>query len=395
MDSRIRDYDLPHRPGQGNEPILDALADHDMCSVIVSGSRDSSPVPDLGEDMVANPAVPIVVVLTAIPVEYAAVREHLLDIQEEVHEAGTVFHVGRLRNIPWLVVLAWTGQGNHRAAALTERAISSYQPDLAMLVGVAGRLHDDLSLGDVVVARKVYAIHGGTVNRWGFRPRPETWSPRHGQIQRAERIAESGVWRDAVPGQSRSDSKAVVRPIASGEIVLNTRKRRFAKSIKKYFDDAAAIEMEGAGFALAAQLNESLPVVVLRGISDFADGRKEDADRAGWQQQAVRNAAAFAVTLLADLVPTHAVEEHLLSGNPARQILAVGELGSGRYTNAVPLLVKGFHEVRDPDMSCRIVWALTELGTEPAKDALRALQPRYDIERLVIQDALDGWREQP
>lgn len=343
----------------------------------------------------ANPTVPIAVVLTAIPVEHEAVREHLLDIQEQVHPAGTVFHVGRLRNIPWRVVLARTGQGNQRAAALAERAISHYRPDLAMLVGVAGRLHDDLSLGDVVVARKVYAIHGGKEDAAGFRPRPETWSPRHGHVQRAERIAESGIWRDALPDQSRSDSRAVVRPIASGEIVLDSGESPSAYLIKQHYDDAAAIEMEGAGVALAGQLNESLPVVVLRGISDFADGRKEDADRAGWQQHAARNAAAFAVTLLADLVPMRVVEEHLLSGEPARQTLAVSELGSGRYTNAVPLLVKGFYAILDPDMSCRIIWALAGLGTELARDALQALQPRYDIEQLLIQNALDGWREQP
>lgn len=56
--------------------------------------------------------------------------------------------------------------------------------------------------------------------------------------------------------------------------------------------------MEAAGVAQAAHLNDSLPVVVVRGISDRADGGKVAADGAGWQPRAVINAAAFAVALL-------------------------------------------------------------------------------------------------
>lgn len=59
--------------------------------------------------------------------------------------------------------------------------------------------------------------------------------------------------------------------------------------------------MEGAGVAQAAHLNRSLPVVVVRGISDRADGTKEDTDRERWQQRAVANAAAFAVSLAEEL----------------------------------------------------------------------------------------------
>lgn len=248
--------------------------------------------------------VPIAVVLTAIPVEHQAVREHLLDVQEQVHPAGTIFHLGRLRSGLWQVVLTQTGQGNQRAAALAERAISHYQPDLVMFVGVAGRLHTDLSLGDVVVAKKVYAIHSGKEDDTEFRPRPETWWPDHGHIQRAERIADSDAWQDALPDQWRSTAKAVVRAIASGEVVLDSAKSRYARMIKRQYNDAAAIEMEGAGVALASQLNKSLPVIVVRGISDHADGQKDGIDLAGWQQRAVRNAAALAVTLLGQLTPT-------------------------------------------------------------------------------------------
>jgi hypothetical protein len=61
--------------------------------------------------------------------------------------------------------------------------------------------------------------------------------------------------------------------------------------------------MEGSGFAHAAALGDQVPAVVVRGISDHADGMKASADRAGGQSTAARNAAAFAVALAAYLKP--------------------------------------------------------------------------------------------
>jgi adenosylhomocysteine nucleosidase len=59
--------------------------------------------------------------------------------------------------------------------------------------------------------------------------------------------------------------------------------------------------MEAAGIAQAGHLNGSLPVAVVRGISDRADGTKAVSDGAGWQPAAVTGAAAFALALAAEL----------------------------------------------------------------------------------------------
>jgi anti-sigma regulatory factor (Ser/Thr protein kinase) len=95
------------------------------------------------------------------------------------------------------------------------------------------------------------------------------------------------------------------------------------------------------------------------------------------------------------VLPPHPspLEEDLLFGETNQQIAAVGELGNGGHTDAILLLVKGFDATLDSELSCRIIWALGKLGTVAARDALRALNPRYEIERLVIQDALEAWRE--
>jgi nucleoside phosphorylase len=89
-----------------------------------------------------------VLVLTALDLEYEAVRAHLSDLREHAHPAGTLFETG------WLpggrqVTIAVTGEGNQGAAVLAERGIAMFRPRAVMFVGVAGALKDDISLGDV------------------------------------------------------------------------------------------------------------------------------------------------------------------------------------------------------------------------------------------------------
>lgn len=345
----------------------------------------------------------IAVVLTAIDVEYDAIYEHLRDVQEQTHAAGTSFHVGRLSNSSWRVAIARTGQGNTPAAVIAERAISNFQPDLMMLVGIAGRLHDDLSLGDIVVATKVYAIHGGKEEDAGSRRRPDTWQPYHRHVELAKCVAGQSTWRDVLSDRPRVAPQVFFRPIASGEVVLNSATSPLAQKLREDYDDAAVIEKEGAGVAVASHLNDFLPMIVVRGVSDYASGEKEETDRAGWQQRAARNAAAFAVTLLTQLVPRRrtdaqvirAAEQRLRYGNTADQIAAVRELVLTDHADAVPVLAKGFNMTPDSEVSCRIITALAGFGTVEARDALRALNPRYKIEQLMLQDALEAWPKRP
>src|ERR1700735_1292517 len=102
-----------------------------------------------------------VVLLTALDLEYQAVRCFLEDIRTRSHPAGTIFETGRPRDAAGTIALAVTGEGNIGAAVLAERAIAMFRPQAILSVGIAGSLVDEISLGDIVVATKVYAFHGG------------------------------------------------------------------------------------------------------------------------------------------------------------------------------------------------------------------------------------------
>ncbi|TNY36868.1 5'-methylthioadenosine/S-adenosylhomocysteine nucleosidase [Thermomonospora catenispora] len=241
-----------------------------------------------------------IVVLTALDVEYEAVRNRLDAPRLHRHPQGTRFEVGRLEGGRCRIALGLVGKGNQSAAVLAERAIAEFSPIALIFVGVAGALHSHIALGDVVVATHVYAFHGGTSEDDGFKSRPRVWEVSHGADQIARHVARDRSWAGRL-GPRRRTPTVHFGPIAAGEVVLNSRVSAHARWIRQHYNDALAIEMEGAGVAQAAHLNRALPVVVVRGVSDRADGTKEATDRKRWQERAVANAAAFSVALAENL----------------------------------------------------------------------------------------------
>lgn len=250
---------------------------------------------------------PTIVILTAIDPEYRAVRAKLTNLKRHAHPMGTLFEVDRLAGHDCRVALTQVGSGNHAAAVLGERAIAEFAPVALMFVGVAGRLRESLALGDIVVANRVYAYHGGTSLDDGLKSRPRAWEAPHRALQIAQHVSRTGDWIHHLPDGTEPPAM-VFGAVAAGEIVQDSTISAEARWIREHYNDACAIEMEAAGVAQAAHLNDSLPVVVIRGISDPADGTKATADRAGWQPRAAANAAAFAAALAAELA------EHLGDG---------------------------------------------------------------------------------
>jgi len=256
---------------------------------------------------VADTTSPIAVILTALPVEYGAVRAHLTGARTLVHPSGTRVERGRLPGTPWRVALAEIGEGTLAAATLTERLNSWLAPQALFFVGVAGGLKDDINIGDVVVATKVYAIHGGKQTPDGFLVRPEVWHASH-RLEQAARHALRGA-----------EYQPHFKPIAVGNVVLADDESALARHIRKHYNDAAAIEMEGAGVAQTAHLTGTLDTLIIRGISDKADPDKNQRDAEGSQLQAAENAAAAVIAVLRKLEPNDDVDIAAQGAVPAAQ----------------------------------------------------------------------------
>ncbi|MGW6981724.1 5'-methylthioadenosine/S-adenosylhomocysteine nucleosidase family protein [Streptomyces sp. NPDC054932] len=242
----------------------------------------------------------LVVILTALNLEYQAVRQKLAGPQVHRHERGTRFEVGTVQGTSCRVALALTNKGNHSAAVIAERAIQEFSPVAVLFVGVAGALWETARLGDVVMATHVYAYHGGTSEDDGLKARPRVWEAPHAISQLGSHLARVNDWADDVPG--RGDAPQVrFGAIAAGEVVQNSKISAEAQWIRQHYNDALAIEMEAAGVAQAGHLNGA-PVAIIRGISDRADGTKSSETDRSWQPRAAANAAAFATRLAVELM---------------------------------------------------------------------------------------------
>ncbi|MHC5905467.1 5'-methylthioadenosine/S-adenosylhomocysteine nucleosidase [Streptomyces sp. S6] len=231
---------------------------------------------------------PIAVILTALPVEYDAVRRYIEAPKETVLKDGTRVEQGRLEGTPWTVALAELGEGAQNAAILAKEIIGKLKPQALLFAGVAGGLKDDLRLGDVVVGTKVYAVQGGKITPEGHLERPESWHGSHALVQAAR-----SALRDLRPGV-----RGHLKPIACGDVVLTAPDSELAARLRRSYNDAHAIEMEGSGIAHAAHLSRQLDALVIRGISDFADPDKAAADASGSQELAAGQAAKVAVAVL-------------------------------------------------------------------------------------------------
>lgn len=240
------------------------------------------------------------VVLTALPVEYRAVRAALGPTTKRQHPSGTVFAAGTLPGTDWEVLLARVGEGNLRAAVIAERARDWLAPDALFFVGVAGGLASDIRLGDVVVATRIHHVHPGKETADGFLARPVPGAVSHLLEQNAWHALSDDAWHRG-PGPAPA---VHFKPLAAGEVVLNATDSPLREQIRWHYGDAAAVEMESAGVAAAAALTHDLHVLTIRGISDHADGAKAAADAAGSQQRAAANAAAALLALLRALPPS-------------------------------------------------------------------------------------------
>jgi hypothetical protein len=120
-------------------------------------------------------------------------------------------------------------------------------------------------------------------------------------VQCARFVAKDDAWIKRIkPNAPHSIPKAIVGPIAAGPKVVASAKSSIYRFIRSNYNDAQAVEMEGLGFLSAADANQEVKALVIRGISDSIDD-KEKADSEGSQVIASRHAAAFAFEVLAQL----------------------------------------------------------------------------------------------
>lgn len=374
-----------------------------------------------------------VIIETALPKEFAAVRamlDDVVEVQFPGRGAARAFVIGEVpaKGGGTHAVAAYLGdQGNTTAGARAALAIERFPTtEVVVMVGIAGGIPSPLKaethvrLGDVVVSGEQGVIKYDFVKRDGTsaKPRHPPRPPDAQLLEAASRLAAKALhgqrpWEQhierarSMPNSSRppaendvlvdttdpevivphplddrripNQPRVFVGTIACADTLLKDPSTRDALREQH---DVRAVEMEGFGIAEATWLS-SKGFIVVRGICDYCDSRKNDV----WQGYAAVAAAAYARALLEEIGPLTPILENaepskrFFTEQPERDDLSAAITSVVDHTQATPVvaIVAGAAMVESEHQAAldRIRELIaTKLQPALALDELEALRAR-------------------
>ena len=184
-----------------------------------------------------------------------------MSIRETKNVANMEFYVGQLFDKE--VVLVRCGIGKVNAAICTQALIGQFDVNVIINTGVAGAIHNELNVMDVVISTDVQQ-HDFDVTGFGY---------KIGEIPRMDRSifeADKNLVDLAYEASSNIlDSNNVMKGrIVSGDVFVSSNQLK--EKIWNVFNGFCT-EMEGAAIGHTCYVN-SVPFVIIRSMSDKADG---------------------------------------------------------------------------------------------------------------------------
>lgn len=162
------------------------------------------------------------------------------------------------------VVVCKSGVGKVNAAAAAQILIDRFGVGALWFTGVAGAVHSDLNVGDIVISSSCQQ-HDMDVRPLGF---PRGVIPYQ---EVSDFPADPGFIRlaeEACIRQCRDHKYKIGRVLSGDQFIAD---HEFVGSVLYDMLDGACVEMEGAALAQVCHMNR-VPYIVLRSISDKADG---------------------------------------------------------------------------------------------------------------------------
>ncbi|HDE9409189.1 TPA: 5'-methylthioadenosine/S-adenosylhomocysteine nucleosidase [Staphylococcus aureus] len=209
--------------------------------------------------------------------EEVTILKNKLTQLSEISVAHVKFYTGILKDRE--VVITQSGIGKVNAAISTTLLINKFKPDVIINTGSAGALDESLNVGDVLISDDV-KYHDADATAFGY---------EYGQIPQMPVAFQSSKpliekVSQVVQQQQQQQLTAKVGLIVSGDSFIGSVEQR--QKIKKAFPNAMAVEMEATAIAQTCyQFN--VPFVVVRAVSDLANGEAEMSFEAFLEKAAV------------------------------------------------------------------------------------------------------------
>ena len=192
-------------------------------------------------------------------------------IEQKDTIGGIDYYRGTLRGQN--VIITRSGIGKIRASSGVTTMLNDYNIKEVYFTGIAGGLLDEEEVLDVIVADKLVEHDFGRLTNEGF-----TWTggdPGKG--------GDTGEYYECDPGLVKLAYDSAIEVmgedhvfqglIATGDQFIESED--YVYLLREKFD-AYACEMEGASIAVVCQ-NYDVPLVVIRALSDKADGKAHES----------------------------------------------------------------------------------------------------------------------
>lgn len=221
--------------------------------------------------------------------EEVDILKEIMDIEETVEKASLKFYVGKLEGKE--VVLVKCGIGKVNAALCAQILVSEFKVDAIVNTGVAGALHDELDVYDIVISTDAIQHDFDTT----------VFGDKKGMIPRMDNsifVADEKLVNAAYESSKEEvkTHKVVKGRVLSGDIFISSKELK--DELVKEFDGYCG-EMEGAAIAHVCYLNKT-PFVVIRAMSDKADG-SADVTYEEFVGQAAHNSKDIVLRMLRNI----------------------------------------------------------------------------------------------
>lgn len=224
-------------------------------------------------------------IIGAMEEEVAALKD-TMEVQETTEQASMIFCKGVLCGKE--VVIVRSGIGKVNAGICAQILVDRFGVDTLINTGIAGSLDAKIDIGDMVISTDALH-HDMDATEFGY---------PIGQIPRMEALsfpANEELLKKAVQASEKAnpDIHTFTGRIASGDQFIASReiKDRIVENFHPL-----CVEMEGAGIAQAAYLNQ-VSYVIIRAISDKADN-SASVDYPTFERQAIAHSVRLVKELL-------------------------------------------------------------------------------------------------
>lgn len=254
-------------------------------------------------------------IICVTPSELRAIKDAMEALPDFVEEKKFEYFAASLPGdgCEHRVVMTYSsGQGNVPAGITASRFISKYQPRLLVMLGMAGSVHDDAKLLDVVISTQVIYYEPRKERQDGVSNRL-TSLPISNFLKRVltSFMADHGApstQLEYVDGGKRYSFSVLEGPLGTGEAIVGAVNSAARAIVKRCNDKTLVVETEAWGVHAAVHEHESTRrackhVLTIKGVADCADEEKDDAR----QYRATRNAFETLRALLKKLAASDLV----------------------------------------------------------------------------------------